>query len=429
MDDEMRTWVEREVDGRVVDIQRPPGGGSREMYMVDVEKADGTLAPLVLRCEAGGSFTGTEISPAKEALIYRALAGTAVPVPRVIAIAPGGAALLMERVPGTGDISTRDEAGQAAVMESFVDALAALHNLDVDRLDLPGFRRPVTPEDNARLDLQMWAELADEGVSNLDPLARFSGAWLQANAPADVSRTVLVQGDTGPGNFVFDGDVVTGIVDWEFGHLGDPMDDWAWLDMRARGPVAEELRDRYTAQTGIDFDQGRIDYYRAAVDYRCAITTSLAVSRGGGARGWAPYLMVTARYLDALASRMAELLGVAETVDLPAVASTPQTSYFDSLLDGIRSAVKNLDDVEVREQTRNLQILVRYLRAHNQVGAEIEALDRADRLATMGPDSSNEERFAVMVDQAGRTGDETVFRYLVRRTAREHLLWASLLDR
>jgi predicted RecB family endonuclease len=153
------------------------------------------------------------------------------------------------------------------------------------------------------------------------------------------------------------------------------------------------------------------------------------VSRGGGARGWAPYLMVTARYLDALASRMAELLGVAETVDLPAVASTPQTSYFDSLLDGIRSAVKNLDDVEVREQTRNLQILVRYLRAHNQVGAEIEALDRADRLATMGPDSSNEERFAVMVDQAGRTGDETVFRYLVRRTAREHLLWASLLDR
>lgn len=429
MDDDMRKWVEQETGGKVVDTQRPPGGGSREMYLVDIETPDKTVVPLVLRCEAGGSFTGTEISPAKEAVIYQALEGTAVPAPRVIALAPGGAALLMERVPGTGDISTVDVAGQAAVMDSFVDALASLHNLDVDELELPGFRRPVTPEDNARLDLQMWSELADQGVDDLDPLARFSGAWLHANAPTDVARTVLVQGDTGPGNFVFEGGAVTGIVDWEFGHLGDPMDDWAWLDMRTRGVVADEWRDRYTAQTGIELDQERIDYYRAAVDYRCAITTSLAVSRGGGARGWAPYLMVTARYLDELASRMAGLLGVTETADLPAVESTPRTSYFDSLLDGIRSAVKNLDDVEVREQTRNLQILVRYLRAHDQVGAEIEELDRADRLSTMGPDSSDKKRFAMMIDQAGKTGDAGVFGYLVRRTAREHLLWASLLDR
>ena len=95
---------------------------------------------------------------------------------------------------------------------------------------------------------------------------------------------MLVQGDTGPGNFVFENGKVTGIVDWEFAHIGDPMDDWAWLDMRMPDADLTELQDRYSRATGIAIDHERIRYYRAAVDYRCAVTTSLAVSRGGGAR-------------------------------------------------------------------------------------------------------------------------------------------------
>ena len=70
MDDELRAWVERSVRGRVVVADRAPGGGSRELYLVDVEQPDGTVLPLVLRCEAGSSFTGTEVSPAKEAVVY-----------------------------------------------------------------------------------------------------------------------------------------------------------------------------------------------------------------------------------------------------------------------------------------------------------------------------------------------------------------------
>jgi aminoglycoside phosphotransferase (APT) family kinase protein len=252
-------------------------------------------------------------------------------------MAPDDAALLMEQVPGSADLSTLDPAQRTRTMEHFVDALARLHRLDVDELHLPGFARPTTPEEHARLDLDAWARLGDAHVTQLDPLVRFAGAWLRAHPPTSVDRTVLVQGDTGPGNFLFDGDEVTGIVDWEFAHLGDPMDDWAWIDMRAAGDDLAHLHDRYEAATGIAIDHARVRYWRVAVDYRCAITTSMASSRGGGARGLAPYLLVTERYVVGLAQRLSDLLGVDEAVELPEVVVTARTSSFDLLLEGIRS--------------------------------------------------------------------------------------------
>src|SRR4051794_31912941 len=109
MDDTLRSWVEATAGGHITAMHRPPAGGSRELYFVDVGRDDGTTLSLVLRCESGGSFSGTEISPAKEAVVYRALAETPVPVPRVLGLAPEGAALLMERVPGIGDLTQVDD--------------------------------------------------------------------------------------------------------------------------------------------------------------------------------------------------------------------------------------------------------------------------------------------------------------------------------
>ena len=43
---------------------------------------------------------------------------------------------------------------------------------------------------------------------------------------------VLVQGDTGPGNFMFDAGRLTAITDWELAHWGDLHDDLAWILVR-----------------------------------------------------------------------------------------------------------------------------------------------------------------------------------------------------
>src|SRR6202044_2789450 len=65
-----------------------------------------------------------------------------------------------------------------------------------------------------------------------DPLAEMAFRWLRLALPDVDARPVLVQGDTGPGNFLFADGRITAIVDWELAHLGDPMEDLAWLSLR-----------------------------------------------------------------------------------------------------------------------------------------------------------------------------------------------------
>lgn len=417
LDPALVEWVESTLGAPVSRATRPDVGGSRATWFVT---AGGTDA--VLRLEAGSSFSGTDIDVAREAVVYRALASTAVPVPEVIGVAPGGAAILLERLRGSDDLTaeTRD-----AVLADFVDVLAALHTLDVDALDLPGFDVPRTPEDHALLDLVRWAALATGAGLPLDPLAHYAGGYLLAHAPATVARTSLVQGDTGIGNFVASGDRVVGLVDMEFAHVGDPMDDLAWVLMRGLGDDPAPLLARYTRRSGIPLDRRSLSYYAVAVRYRCVITTTLAVARGGGARGWAAYLMATERFLRELAVTLRDHLGVDEPdLDLPDAPATPRTAWYDELLGGVRAAVRGIADPELRERTRNEQILVHHLRAYDRIGRELDALDHDDAAASgVDPDD------VVAVTGAGERGDEDVLRYLLRRRGRQAALWSTLFDR
>ena len=429
--DDIAAWVESLTGGRIVATERPATGGSRALSFIEVDR-NGERVPLVLRLEEGGGFSGTEISVAREAAVYAALADTDVPVPRVVGVAPEGAAVLLERVSGTGELRALDDDTRRVTLEHFVDALATLHNVDVASLDLDGLPRPTTPEEHARLDLAMWRRIAREHVPNLDPLARYAGAWLDAHAPGRVQRTVLVQGDTGPGNFVADDGRITGIVDWEFAHLGDPMDDLAWLEMRTADGSYGELRpylERWATATGLSVDDDGLAYYRVAVQYRCAVTTSLAVQRGGGARGWAPYLLVTQRYLLGTVAALERATGWAEAAPpIPERDPTERTPWFEHTIAGVRAAVRGIPDVELREQTRNLIIPLQYLLAYDRTGPELDELDAEDQRATFGAACSGAE-LADAMEQAGGAGDERAFRYLARRTRRIAALWDALLNR
>ncbi|HUZ09834.1 MAG TPA: phosphotransferase family protein [Acidimicrobiales bacterium] len=430
-EDQLRRWVEAVTEGRISSWRRTPAGGSRETYLVDVTSADGRSLPLVLRMESGGAFTGTEINVSKEATVYRALAGSGVPVPGVVGVAPGGAALLMERVPGTGDLADLSEDERHEVLAEFVEVVADLHNLDAAGLHLPGFARPRTPEEHATLDLRLWSDLAERGVPDLDPLVRYAGAHLRHHPPDSVARTVLVQGDTGPGNFVTDHGRITALVDMEFAHLGDPMDDLAWMLMRT-APIGVDLArhfDRYSERTGIPVLPRSLAYYEVAVQYRCAVTTSLAVARGGGARGWAPYLLVTQRYIRGMAEALCSCLGAElPAVPTPEVTPTGRAPYYEALLEGVRAAVKGIDDPRLREETRNLQIFVHHLRAIDRFGSELADQDRRDRGDTLGI-ADDDRSLASAAEEGGRSADREVLGYLLRRARRNEVLWASLLDR
>jgi aminoglycoside phosphotransferase (APT) family kinase protein len=102
---------------------RVGSGASRVTWLVSC--SDG--AERVLRVDSGdGPMAGTELTLAREAAVYAALGGGAVPIPRLLAVAPAGDALLVERAPGVDSLASLDPAGRAGVMDAYVDALVTL---------------------------------------------------------------------------------------------------------------------------------------------------------------------------------------------------------------------------------------------------------------------------------------------------------------
>lgn len=424
----LASWVEATLGGSLIACARTSVGGSRESYFVDVSRPDGGITKAVLRLEAGGSFTGTEINVAKEAVVYAALRSTSVPVPDVLGLAPGGAALLLEWLPGDTEIGKEH---LDAVLRSFARTIGEVHLVPVDQLHLPGFAIPRTPSEHAQLDLSFWEQLS-KGAPDLDPLIRYAGAWLTHHPPAEVSRTSLVQGDTGPGNFLVDGQRITGLCDMEFAHIGDPMDDIAWMVMRMSRVVddVEPYLEEYTRHSGIPVSRRSLDFYTVAVQYRCAVTASLAVARGGGARGFAPYLLATQRFLEGLATGLSKVTAVErQAPDLFDGVPTPRTGWYDALLQGMRAGVRGIPDAELRERTRNHQILIHYLSAFDRLGPELEKRELDDAAVVLGREPLGATSLGDRAADAGARGDEDFLAYLFRRRARESLLWAGLLDR
>lgn len=270
-------WV-AEVVGAPVSRARehPASGRSRLIWLVE---AGGRR--LLVRQETGlGPFAGTEFTLAREASVLRSLAGSSVPVPAVHGVSDDGGTVLMEELPGTADLDLSTPDGHEALV-AFCRTLAELHRLDPAGVPLP---LPGDPAEHTLLDLEAHRRSYSLGEPN--PVAERALGLLTEHAPAAPVRTSVLHGDAGPGNFLHDGGRVTGLIDWEMAHAGDPHDDLAWLWFRitvlrsgcstpdADPSAALALAYRaYRDASGLDPDPGRIDHYCLLVLVRCLIAT------------------------------------------------------------------------------------------------------------------------------------------------------------
>jgi aminoglycoside phosphotransferase (APT) family kinase protein len=213
----LRGFVELQTGGRVTSAQPLGAGISRRSWLLDVTQGD-VHEQLVLRQDSAESpLCGSELDVAREGVVYRALQGRGVRIPRLRAARRD--ALLLERVPGSSDVTGVADAGRrAAIARDLFVALAELHTQNTDRLVLPGFAVPADGPDHARCDLDLWRRIAAPLAP--DPLCDFAARWLDASAPA-ADRTALCHGDAGPDNFLFEGERVTALLDWEFA-IWDP---------------------------------------------------------------------------------------------------------------------------------------------------------------------------------------------------------------
>lgn len=215
----------------IVNLRRLSGGASQETWAFETD----TGVPLILRRKppsAAGS--GNAVPLATEAALIQAASKAGAPVPRVLAVsAPDseiGEAYVMGRLEGEtlGKRIARDPpfAGvRPGLAAQCGKALAAIHSIPLEGL-------PELVTSNALTELEKY-EAVYRGAGAERPIFEAAIRYLRDRAPK-MDAPVLVHGDFRNGNIMVHPEQgLTGVLDWELAHLGDPAEDLGWICMRS----------------------------------------------------------------------------------------------------------------------------------------------------------------------------------------------------
>ena len=431
-------WTESHIGGRVVACERQGErrSGGRPAFFIDVDCGDRGRIRLYARMDRG-STQSPVFTLAREHAVLEELhaAGIAVPAPLGHCHEPEG--ILLERLVGEDDYSTiEDDAQRDAIDRAFLEQIARLHALDAARFEKRGLSLPKTADEFALADLAVWEEGYERTVRAPVPLVEFARGWLHRNVPAAPERPVLIQGDTGPGQFMFEGATLTGIVDWEFAHLADPMLDLAQIRIRDfynPGADMKKWMALYAELSGTPIDWPRLRYYTV----KAMIITPLALAgivaqmqpRTDHAEWYAQDLCYQRGTIEAIAEAMGLELESPELPDTPASEHDDLYALLEENLG--QEFAPAFDDGFLQYRARLAVRLLTYARNAERRGPAFRELERDDTAALLGsrPDSRTEGARAVaaLVRDAGPERDEELVRFFHRHAVRREALMAGAL--
>ena len=220
--------------GRDLETMRISGGQSNPTWFVTWGETR-----LVLRKKPSGPILKGAHAIEREFRVMRALAGSGVPVPRVLYLEQDASILgtpfyVMERLEGRvfSDCSLPGMTPEDR-REIYLDmarVLARLHAVRPDQAGLCDFGRPgdYFARQIARWSRQ-YAESTGPRIADLDWLM----GWLPANMPADDGAVSIAHGDFRLGNLMYHPTRprVIAVLDWELATLGHPLADLGFCVM------------------------------------------------------------------------------------------------------------------------------------------------------------------------------------------------------
>ena len=269
------------------------GGRSNLTFLV----ADDTSKWVLCRPPLHG-LTPSAHDMTREYKVVAALADTAVPVARAVALGEDDTAIgttfqMVEYVPGrvvrhTDELlALGDQSTIEACVDALIGVLAELHAVDPESVGLGDFGKPTGYLERQ---VRRWGSQWDLVKSEDDPRdadVRLLHAKLGERIPPQ-SRSAIVHGDYRIDNTMLDAEDATkvrAVLDWEMSTLGDPLSDAAlmcvyrhptfdkvhadaaWASERI--PSAEELAHRYSLAA--DQPLAHWDFYMALAYFKLGI--------------------------------------------------------------------------------------------------------------------------------------------------------------
>jgi aminoglycoside phosphotransferase (APT) family kinase protein len=212
--------------GPIGELRQLPGGASKEAWAVT---ADGR--PLIVRRAGVGVIHQGTLTLEQEFRVLEAMHEAGVRVPEPVAYlgdVEGREAFAMERVEGE-TIGRRIVRGDhRGLPVELGEELARIHAVE-----------PLPFLEEGDIVERFVAEL--DSVGEPHPAIEYGLQWLRGRLP-DSGNRVFLHGDWRVGNLVVGPDGLVSVLDWEFAHVGDPLDDLAWPLVRAWRFGRDDLR-------------------------------------------------------------------------------------------------------------------------------------------------------------------------------------------
>jgi aminoglycoside phosphotransferase (APT) family kinase protein len=401
----------------VKDLQRSPGGASRETWIFRAGPPDDPGRRFVLRRDpAGTSSPGLRL----EGTLLRAAHDAGVPVPEVVAVGEEGAAL------GTGSLIMDFIEGETIAPrilrdETLADArrmlagqcgevLAAIHRMTT--VEVPGL-----PGGDP---LEQLRAIVDR-LGQPHPAFELAFKWLGDNRPLRSAQGV-VHGDFRNGNLIVGPEGLRCVLDWELAHLGDPLEDLGWLCVKAwrfggELPVGgfgtvEDLIEAYEAAGGQVVDRQALHWWEVLGTLRwgviCIVQTMTHLS---GAHRSVELAAIGRRVCEVEWDLLDLLEGPASTdVDEHVAADDaagPSTTA--STLHDAPSAVELLEAVREYLVSDVMSGTDGRLRFHARVAANVVGM--VGRQLALGP--RQDAAYAVLLSRLG-VGDDVELAHAIR---------------
>lgn len=261
--------------GELSGLQRLSGGANMESWAFEYGGRGMVLRRLPANMEERGAEAGSiaAISLAAQAdLIARARAH-GVTAPEVLArLDPTdglGRGFVMAKAEGEtlphrilGNPAFAD--AEARLAKQCATELAAIHAIPANEV----------PDEIRAVDAQTLLDAQEEAYRELHaaiPAYEYAFRWLEETRPAPAGQRLL-HGDFRMGNLMIDKSGISAVLDWELAHIGDPLEDLAYLctpswrfghyEKEAGGfGSADELIAAYERASGETVDRNRFDWW------------------------------------------------------------------------------------------------------------------------------------------------------------------------
>ncbi|MFA5630201.1 MAG: phosphotransferase family protein [Porticoccaceae bacterium] len=275
----------------VTSFQALPGGFGKQTYLFEVQGRELNGA-FVMRRDYPVPLVDSDCHRIHhEYDVIRAVFQRGFPAPNALwldtehALLPGGDFIVMTRSPGVsgGTVITANTRVPADLDQTLATILGRLHALEpmeeLAQLNEPiNNRRWNLPlEHCVREYLQGWFGILRSSPHLPSPSLTAMLGWVMDNIPTSEGHPVLLHGDIGFHNFLFDEGRLTAVLDWEFAHLGDPAEDLA----NVRNNLGDDLdwenfMTCYRGAGGLDVPMSRIRFFQIWGHVRNAICAAVS---------------------------------------------------------------------------------------------------------------------------------------------------------